>query len=236
MHLYLIRHADPDYEHNTLTSQGFQEATVLAERLKTHGLQAIYTSDAARAMLTADPTAAALGLTYQVFPWLQEPDNLHIEQQGKLYSLWDTFGETVRAEQPLPAHADWHKRVPFNSPEVTRMWQAFQEQCDAFIARHGYVRHEGRYLIRYANRDRIAVFCHNATILLFLAYLLAFPVSLVWCGFYSWPSSVTTIYFEEHSKEWAVPRALGVADISHLYAAGLQPQPRGMGNRYPAYC
>lgn len=235
MHLYLIRHADPDYEHKTLTSYGFQEAAALAERLATHGLHSIYTSDTARAILTARPTADILGLPYQILPWLLEPDYLHVEQQGQLYSLWDTFGETIRAEKPLPTHADWYMHSPFNKPEVIRMWQAFQEQCDVFIARHGYVRHEGRYSIQHSHRDRIALFCHNGTILLLLAHLLELPVSLVWCGFYNWPSSVTTIHFEEHSEEWAVPRALGVADISHLYAVGLQPQPRGMGGWYAAY-
>ena len=103
------------------------------------------------------------------------------------------------------------------------------------LSRHGYTRIDGRYRIDRQNRDRIALFCHNGTVLLFLAHFLELPVSLTWSGFYSWPSSVTTIYFEEHSPKWAVPRALGVADVSHLYAAGLQPQPRGMGDRYEPY-
>jgi probable phosphoglycerate mutase len=235
MHLYLIRHADPDYDRNTLTSHGFREAAALAERLNTYGLQAIYTSDAARAILTARPAADRLNLPYHVLPWLQEPDSLHIEQQGREYSLWDTFGETIRADAPLPTHADWYTRFPFNRPEVIQMWQAYKRQCDALIAKHGYIRYGGRYSIQQSNQDRIALFCHNGTILLLLAHLLELPVSLVWCGFYNWPSSVTTIHFEEHSEAWAVPRALGVADISHLYAAGLQPQPRGMGDWYAAY-
>jgi broad specificity phosphatase PhoE len=235
MHLYIIRHADPYYGHDTLTPQGLQEAKALAERLATHGVDYIYTSDAVRAILTARPTADILGLSYQILPWLLEPGHLRIEQQGRIYSLWDTFGETVRAETPLPTQYDWFTRFPFDDPEVIQMWQTFREQCNSLIAQHGYVCHEGRYAIRHANRDRIALFCHNGTVLLLLAHLLELPLSLVWCGFYSWPSSVTTIYFEEHSKEWAVPRALGVADVSHLYAAGLRPQPRGMGDRYEAY-
>ena len=76
---------------------------------------------------------------------------------------------------------------------------------------------------------RIALVSHNGTVLLFLAHLLALPLPLVWCGFYSWPASVSTIHFEEHSDAWAAPRALCVADTSHLRSAGLEPQPRGMG-------
>ena len=38
-------------------------------------------------------------------------------------------------------------------------------------------------------------------------------------------------YADHHDRAyaWAAPRALCVADTSHLRAAGLEPQPRGMG-------
>jgi len=34
--------------------------------------------------------------------------------------------------------------------------------------------------------------------------------------------------FDERSPEWAVPRCIGLGDVSHLYAAGLQVQARGI--------
>lgn len=235
MHLYLIRHADPDYERDSLTSQGHLEAKVLAERLASDDLDALYASDTARATETARYTAVRLDLSVQILPWLREPDNLHIIQQGRTYCLWDTFGETVRADSAPPTQQDWHTRAPFDTSEVLNMWHSFRNECDRLLAQHGYVRENGRYRIQVSNRKRLAFFCHNATVLLFLAHVLELPLSLVWCGFYSWPSAVTTIYFEEQSRQWAVPRALHVADVSHLYAAGLRPQPRAMGDRYEAY-
>lgn len=36
------------------------------------------------------------------------------------------------------------------------------------------------------------------------------------------PSSVTTVLFEERTKDYAVPRCIGLGDISHLYASGLR--------------
>jgi hypothetical protein len=39
---------------------------------------------------------------------------------------------------------------------------------------------------------------------------------------------VTTVLFDERSPEWAVPRCIGFCDVSHLYAAGLPVQPRGI--------
>ena len=235
MHLYLIRHADPDYEENSLTSQGRLEAQALAARLAADGLDALYASDTVRATETARYTAARLDLSVQILPWLREPDALHITQQGRRYCLWDTFGETIRADSRLPTQQDWHTRAPFDTPDVLKMWQTFRNHCDLLLAQQGYLRESGRYRVQASSRKRLAFFCHNATVLLFLAHLLELPLPLVWCGFYSWPSAVTTVYFEEQSQHWAVPRALHVADVSHLYAAGLRPQPRAMGDRYEAY-
>ncbi len=97
------------------------------------------------------------------------------------------------------------------------------------IAAFGYVREGDRWRIERRSDARIAIVAHNGTVLLFLAHLLAIPLPLAWCGFYAWPASLTAFHFEEQSSTWAVPRALYVADTSHLSAAGLEPQPRGMG-------
>ena len=36
------------------------------------------------------------------------------------------------------------------------------------------------------------------------------------------------ILFDERSDQWAVPRCIGLADVSHLYQAGLPVQPSGI--------
>jgi probable phosphoglycerate mutase len=226
MHLYLIRHADPNYAIDGLTEQGHLEAQALARRLAGHGLQAIYVSTAGRALATAKYTADRLQLPAQAEAWLLEPGHLRLKQQGRDYMIWDTFGETVRAQLPPATVTD---------EAVLAMWAEFRRQVDGLIARHGYLREAGRYRIERSNRERIAIFCHNGTVLHLIAHFLEIPLPLAWCSFFAWPASVTTIYFEEQSARWAVPRALGIADVSHLYQAGLTPQPRGMGDRYEAY-
>ena len=143
MHLYIIRHADPDYVRNSLTPQGILEAKALASRLLTHGLDVIYTSDTIRSIETARCTGDAIDIPYQLLSWLREPDDLHIEQQGRTYKLWDTFGETVRADSCMPTQQDWYTRAPFDSPKVRLIWQAFREQCDSLLAQYGYLRDGG---------------------------------------------------------------------------------------------
>jgi probable phosphoglycerate mutase len=235
MRLYLMRHADPNYETDSLTPQGAREAEALAQRLAAHGLTAIYASSAGRAKATAQVTADRLSMPVQVEDWLLEPGHLKVEQQSQRYNIWDTFGETTRGRDPLPSLGDWTSQPPFDKPEVAAMWHTLRQQVDGLLTQHGYTREAGRYRIDRASDDRVAIFCHNGTLLLLLAHLLELPPPLVWCGFFFWPASVTTIYFESWSEQWAVPRALGVADVSHIRQAGLAPQPRGMGAWYAPY-
>jgi probable phosphoglycerate mutase len=227
--LYLARHADPDLTKDTLTPQGIREADALAERLATERIDRLYSSVTGRSLATAERIAARTGLGVAKEGWLLEPGHLKVRQGGRTYSLWDTFGETIRGMSPLPDGETWHRHPPFDDPAISSAWADFTAGCDALTAVHGYVREGGRYRIVRRNTEKIAIISHNGTVLLFLAHLLALPVPLVWCGFYNWPAAVTTIHFEEHSDTWAVPRALCVADTSHLRTAGLEPQPRGMG-------
>ena len=236
MHLYLIRHADPDYENDSLTTQGNAEAEALAKKLADRGVNHVYSSSSGRAVKTAGYIAGAVGAMVVEASWLMEPNHLSVKQKNKRYVIWDTFGETVRSPVDLPNQQTWQNYPPFDTPETLRMWDDFKGKSDSLMAKHGYAREENLYRIERSNRDRIAIVCHNGVVLMFLAHLLELPVSLVWAGFYIWPSSVTTVFFEEHSDRSAAPRALAVADTSHLYAAGLEPQPRGMGaGRYEPY-
>jgi broad specificity phosphatase PhoE len=229
VHIYLIRHADPDYERDSLTEQGFREAAALAGRLEALGVTRVYSSTASRALLTARAYAEPRSLAVESFAWLLEPTHLQVEQGGRRYSLWDTFGETVRGGPAVPTQETWSRSAPFHTPEVQEMWRAFRGNADSLLARHGFAREGGRYRVTRPGRERIAVVSHNGTVLLWLAHLLELPLSLVYCGFYSWPASVTTVFMETHSDAWAVPRALNVADVSHLVAAGITPRPRAIG-------
>lgn len=230
MHLYVIRHADPDYSHDTLTPQGVKEAQALARRMARVGLTHLYSSPVPRALLTSQAIAELSPLPIAREDWLVEPSYLTVVQDGSTYKIWDLYGEHVRSREPPPSQETWNRVPPFNAPEVGEMWRGFRRRADEFLAGHGYVREGGRYRVRNRNRHRIALVGHNGTVLLFLAHLLELPLSLVWCGFFAWPASVTVFFLEEHSDTWATPRALNVADVSHLYAAGLEPRPRAFGN------
>ena len=53
MRILLIRHGDPDYEHDTLTEKGRREAELLAKRASSLAMGSCYQSPLGRAMDTA---------------------------------------------------------------------------------------------------------------------------------------------------------------------------------------
>ncbi len=232
MLIYIIRHADPDYPNNTITAAGHEEARALARRLAGDGLTHIYTSPLGRARDTAQYTADLAKLEPVVEDWLLEHGELKTEVmlptgETAQYVAWDVHGETIRADLSPLTLADWSTH-PALAADVAPVYTDVQAAADQFIARHGYTREDGRYRTVTANEDRIALFCHNGTGLMLLAHWLELPLPLVWVGFWLPPSSVTTVLFEERSDQWAVPRCLGVGDVSHLYEARLPVRPRGL--------
>ena len=72
MLLYVIRHGDPDYEHDSLTPLGRRQAEAVARRLAVHGLDRIYSSPLGRAVATAQPTSEILRLPIQIEEWASE--------------------------------------------------------------------------------------------------------------------------------------------------------------------
>jgi broad specificity phosphatase PhoE len=229
MRLYIIRHADPDYPNNTITPAGHKEAAALGVRMAKLGVNRIYSSPLGRAIHTMQYTAAATGLSSSIEEWTAEIGDCAVEMEpwGKM-AVWDVPGENVRAKRPYVTAENWHTHELFVNPIFKSTFEKVGRNSDAFLARHGYVREEGRYRIEKGNREKIAVFCHGGFGLWWLAHLLELPLPLMWTGFHLPPSSVTTVLFDERSRHWAVPRCVGVGDVSHLYAAGLPTAPAGI--------
>ena len=222
MLVYIVRHAEPDYSIDSLTPAGHSEARALAGRMEKIGLTHLYSSPVQRARHTCQYTSQRLGMEMVIEPWTAELSACRrtFEPWGNL-CIWDCPGEVVRAKYPLPTGDNWQEMPEFADPLIYKSFAMVRRESDGFFARHGYVRQQGRYRIAKANRYKIAMFCHGGFGLWWLAHLLEMPLPLVFSGFFLPPSSVTTMLFDERSGDWAVPRCLGVGDVSHLYASGL---------------
>ena len=72
MRLLLIRHGDPDYEHDTLTKQGQREAKLLADYIDAYQIDEVFQSPLGRAKDTAAYSCGQLEKKPVTLEWLEE--------------------------------------------------------------------------------------------------------------------------------------------------------------------
>lgn len=89
MKILIVRHAEPDYQHDSLTPKGFREAQLLAERLSKMNLSNLYCSPCGRAIRTAKPTANLLGKDIEILDWLTEFRGKIIDEEGRFTIPWN---------------------------------------------------------------------------------------------------------------------------------------------------
>lgn len=225
MKLLLVRHAEPDYEHDSLTEKGWREAELLARRLAQIPAKAYYVSPLGRARDTASLTLQAADRTAEECLWLREfeapiwrPD---VSDHKKI--PWDWLPQDWTADERSFRCDQWHQLPAMLEGNVKREYDWVTGELDALLERHGY-RREGRcYQALAPNNDTILLFCHFGVTCVLLSHLLHVSPMVLWHGCCAAPSSVTTLVTEERREGIASFRMLGFGDISHLYANGEEP-------------
>ena len=72
MLFFYLRHADPIYNHYSLTPQGLLQADALAKRLALYGIDRIFASSSNRAQMTARPTADLVNKNVEIVDFANE--------------------------------------------------------------------------------------------------------------------------------------------------------------------
>lgn len=225
MKLIIVRHGDPDYEHDTLTTRGREEAALLALRLAELPADAYYVSPLGRARATAAYTLERLGREAEELPWLMEfpgealkpniPDHPTI--------AWDWLPEDWTAEERFYSREHWTEPEAMASQSTRAQYDWVCTGLDALLERHGY-RREGRlYRAERPSADTLVLFCHFGVECVMLSHLLSLSPMPLWHGFCAAPTSVTTVVTEERTAGIASFRVLCFGDTSHLTAGGLEP-------------
>lgn len=224
MRILIIRHGDPDYEHDCLTEKGKREAKLLADALEKEKIDYFYSSPLGRARETCAFTAERFGREAEIIPWLQEfcyPVDLPTGEKNHL--VWDLL-PAFREEYPELQSADGWLNVPFiKNSAVPEKYAEMKAGLDALLFRHGYKREGGFYKVERENRNTIALFCHFGLECMLLSHILGVSPVALSHGFVAPPSSVTTLYTEER-REWIASfRCCGFGDVKHLYVGGEEP-------------
>ena len=226
MRLLIIRHGDPDYEHNNLTPVGMVEAELLVPRLQREEITEFYSSPLGRAKATARPTLEALGRTATEQDWLREFSIriLRPDKKGD-YSFvpWDWLPADWLQDPRLLDRERWRENEIMAAEDVGSKYDRVSAEFDKLLEAHGYRRNGLLYDAVQPNADTLAFFCHFGLGCVLLSHLMNCSPMVLWQGMCMPPSSVTTVYTEERRPGTAVFRTLSMGDISHLYAAQVQP-------------
>ena len=146
MKLIIVRHGDPDYEHDALTDTGKIEAQLTAERLKAHpGIAAFYVSPLGRAQATAQYTLDALGREAETLPWLREfhAPILHPDT-GDVRVPWDWLPGCWTTEPAFYDKDKWAQTEIMREygvgDEAQRVYEGAFVACLPRISRAGWCR------------------------------------------------------------------------------------------------
>ncbi len=225
MDLLFIRHGEPGEDGN-LTAAGRREAELLAGRLEKLDVLEYNVSPLARARETAEPILKRLGRTGIERQWLREFDVpvARPDRQGGLSAVpWDWLPQDWLKDPRLLSAEHWTENEIFQAGSVGEAYEDVIRSFDALLREHGYERDGRLYRVRQGNDDTLAFVCHFGLIGVLLSHLFNCSPMVLWQGLALPPSSVTTVHTEERRPGIAVFRAASVGDISHLYAAGVEP-------------
>lgn len=223
MKILIIRHADPDYEKDSLTEKGFKEAHLLTKRLLKENPSAIYCSPLGRAKKTAEEYLELTNQKAKTCFWLKEFYHPVKIEKGKMGIPWDLYPAYVNSRPELFNKDEWYDTKLMKSGLIKSQYDKVIKAFDKLLKSHGYERDGYYYKVKNANTDTIMLFCHFGIECVLLSHLLNVSPVTLWQGFCAAPSSVTTIYTEEREKGYAHFRCASFGDVSHLYKFDEEP-------------
>ncbi|MBR6100841.1 MAG: histidine phosphatase family protein [Ruminococcus sp.] len=217
MKLLIIRHGDPDYEHDCLTDLGREQAVKLAARLAGTKIDGVYSSPMGRARETAGFYCDLTGREAVVLPWLHEFD----------VKITDTeLNEPVVTWDMLPSH--WTKspllydRVGYSSaPELAGSDMhsralSVGEGLDALLTSYGLIREGNVYRKEGECGETLALFCHFGVGCVMIAHLLGISPMVALNGLSADPTAVATLCTDDRFPTLVNFRLHGYNDRSHL--------------------
>ena len=209
MLLYIIRHGDPDYEHNTITPYGHDEAKALARWFDKYHIRfdAVYTSPLGRAKDTASYTCQNQGITPIVLDWTEESMDY---MQPFIPDSNISFSVTSKGIEDY---------IDFSAKDRMQSIESLIKGSDTFLTDWGYQRNGSHYTVNEHNDKRIAVFCHGGMGTAWTAHLLGMPATLGFPSMFMTTTSINVFEFRPYGEDqsYTRPRLLRFGDVSHLH-------------------
>ncbi len=222
MKLLIVRHGDPDYSIDSLTTKGVKEAELLGARMDRTVLDDVYVSPFGRAKLTAEIALKNKHIKTTTCDWLRE-FSCSAQNPEKTGVIWDLRPSYYTAHKAEYDGENWQNAEIFANSNISEAYRKVADGIDEILLRHGYKRNGLLYEAIEPNYDTIALFCHFGVECMILSHLLSVSPYPFLQNFIALPTSVTTLMTEEREKGIMSFRCLSFADTAHLYAGGEEP-------------
>ena len=225
MKLIFIRHADPDYENDSLTEAGMREAEALISRIPKMNGDYFYVSPLGRAKKTCEIAMRDVDKEVITLDFLQEfPARAYrLDDPEHARIVWDWLPSDWADKNYFYDPDTFHIHPVMEKAHTKEIYDDVIRQFHELLIKHGY-RKEGKvFKVERENHDTLVFFCHFGLECVLLSYLINASPMLLWHGFCATPSSVTEVYTEEREEGIASFRIASFGDTSHLYEKGLEP-------------
>ena len=243
MKLIFIRHGDPDYEHDTITEKGIEEAKQLASYIDRLNIDDAYQSPLGRAVDTAAYSLEALGLKAKTLDWLREfpaqfdpnisketalayATALKTDPDTKLYKtriMWDVLPSYYGVHPELFDRYAWRDSDLVKCSDMVEKYDYVRDSFYELLKEYGYERDGDVFKVIKNNDKRVAFFCHFGITAVILSTLWNVSPFVPLQFLATAPTSVTELATEERQKGIATFRTLRIGDTTHISIAGAKP-------------
>lgn len=227
MKIIIVRHADPDYEHDSITEKGKIEASLLADYLCKYYPQIdnVFCSTFGRAKATIAPYLNKSGKEALYLNWLIEfLTKAHRPDINEEWGLaWDILPEYVSSHPKLFSPTEWMKEELYAGTDVYPTFKEIGENLDLILAMNGYSREGNIYTTNEGNHKTLLFACHFGVECVLLAHLLNCSPVTFWLGSVALSSSITVLNTEERRKGIVSFRMETFGSIPHLRIANIEP-------------
>ncbi len=220
MKIVIIRHAEPDYENNTLTEKGFKEAEALGKYYNASMFKEIYCSTLNRAKYTCE--AIVKGEKEIHFcDWLQE-FKPRVFTNNIWHCSWD-YMPSFFDDNEIIQSKDLFEEPVLKEANAKEEYEIVINKFDEELAKNGYVRERNSYKVIKENEDTLLFVCHFGMMSVLLSRLLNIPYSQIAQHTCCYPSGVTLLVSEEREQGIAQFRMLEYSNVEHLRRENLEP-------------
>lgn len=217
MKIILIRHAEPDYENNTLTEKGFKEAKLLGEYYKDFKIDALYSSPLNRAYFTALALNKYHNLDIKIVEEFKEFSyRIKVDYLEEEKNTWDFLPFELSKEKDLFSLDNYLDHKWLKSNDIKTKYQEVINKFDEILKEHGYEYIDRYFKVNKGNKDTVVIVCHHGLMSLLLSHLLNIPYVIIAQSMLCLPTGVTTLVSEERREGIAQFRMLGYSDTTHL--------------------